>query len=693
MSNTFNTEHFKHKFPLRKNTRIGPRFWTTKTQANDHAYNHYGIAIQDDEIVLDFDPRNYRRCPITKEIIDPWLGDGNIPGLKDILPDTYKVMTPSGGWHLYFTKPADIKISHKQMLYPGVDFQGKGRMVVGAGSVIEGVAYQAVNTLPPAEIPLDFLETLAAPHKYNPIAADNFEDDDPEAIDKFKAWLGVCDPAISGQGGNDQTLKTAYYGRDLGLSSYATFEAMYDIYNSRCSPPWSDDELNRLVDNAYRYAKGAQGSKAPLMLLKHDVLLNQVAPEPTETVKKIHAMRFDHLSDSYVCDEKDRILPNNPTNARLIIEQETSFKDLLWFDQVFQRVRWERQPYWRNYGGLDLIDMDVRQIYDWINGKPIVPKGKARGYKCNLEMVRNAIYNLADTRARNPLTEYLDSLQWDGIERLETYLQETCGSPDDMWTRIAGRKWLIGAVQRAYNPGCQMDYVLVLQGEQGIRKSKWIEVLGGEWASTSQLNPEDKDLYMKMLGNWIMEVPELNRSLRKHDLDLIKGFITVREDNFRKPYAHISERVPRLTVFIGSLNPNDMGFLKDITGDRRYWPVYCKECDAKKLAEIRDQLLAEAVNAYKKGETSELTPEQIIYAKAAQEAVVEHDPWYSILYQKVEGQEFIHTIDVYNLLGLAHKDINTNTRTRAYNTLKQLGYKFKRSTQSWHKISKDDIIK
>ena len=204
--------------------------------------------------------------------------------------------------------------------------------------------------------------------------------------------------------------------------------------------------------------------------------------------------------------------------------------------------------------------------------------------------------------------------------------------------------------------------------------------------STTQLNPEDKDLYMKMMGKWIMEVPEMNKSLRKHDLDLIKGFITTREDNFRKPFDRIAQQIPRVTVFIGSLNPTELGFLKDITGDRRYWPILCKECDPIKLKSIRDQLLAEAVLAYKMGENCELSDEEIIYAKAAQDSVVERDPWYPTLYAKINGQAKISVAQIYDLLGLIPKEINTNARLRVYNTLKQLGYNYEKETFEWIKL-------
>lgn len=683
---------FSCKFPLQRDKKWGFTAWQ-KTKPNNHAYMPYGIAIQDDEIVLDFDPRNYPIDPITETPINPWFGEYGDPGLRHILPSTYMVRTPSGGYHLYYTKPPEIKISQKQVLYAGVDFQGKGQLVVGAGSQIKGGIYQAYNSKDLiVPIPLSFLKTLAAPDKTNPIAADNFEDDDPLAINNYKAWLGICPEAIEGKGGQLTTLKTAYYGRDMGLSSYATLQAMCEVYNPRCQPPWDEDDLERKIYYAYCYAKGAQGSKAPMLLLKMDHLLNAAAPAPqeTETVKKIKALRFDHLEDNYVLDSKGAILVNNITNTRIVLENNADFKDLLWYDEMSQRVRWEGKPWWRFADNLDVNDDDILHIYGWINSKAVTTiktdKKGSGGYRCSEETVRAAVRLVASKRSRNPLTHHLDSLTWDRTSRLDSYLVDTCGSPDDEWTRIAGRKWLIGAVTRAYEPGCQMDYILVLQGDQGIRKSKWIEALGGEWASACQLNPEDKDTHMKMLGTWIMEVPEMNRSLRKHDLDLIKAFITVREDNFRKPFDRIAQRVPRLTVFIGSLNPTEMGFLKDITGDRRYWPVLCKECNPTKLKKMRDQLLAEAVEAYKLGERSELSPDEIIKARAAQNEVVENDPWYPILYQKVGGQDKIHILDVYNLLGLTYKDVTTTTRGRVYHSLRQLGYKFERATQDWIKL-------
>lgn len=671
------TRPFSCKFPLRPSSKLPALEGWRLTTPNETDFTHYGIALQAGEIVLDIDPRNYPKCPLTGEEINTWkeLQD------KWKLPQTKAVRTPSGGFHFYYTKPADFVVAWHQDDYQGIDFASEGHYVVGEHSVTRDGIYKPLNTIGPVPIPLKFLESLKKPTaKADRVSDNDFEEDAPAVVNKYKIYLDNCTPAVEGEHGNHTTYGYACYGRDLGLSRYVTYEAMWEVFNPRCKPPWTEAELDNLVKNAYRYARSAQGAKSPLQLIKNDALLNSTAPiEHTDTTNKVLDMRQHHLVDSWVTDEKHRMIPNNVSNGRLYLEKHKDFKELFWWDIFASRVKMVRLPWWRKHGTIDFNDEDLLHIEDWITGK--------MRYRMQGDTLLKSIKLHSQNYSKNPLQEYLDGLKWDGKPRLDHYLVDTAGAEDTPYTKAVGRKFLIGTVARGYQAGCQMDNVLILQGNQGFRKSTWIKILGGEWQATGRLDPTNKDTYCNMLGKWIMELPEINQTIGKRDINAIKAFITERVDIFRKPFDRIAQTVPRTTVFIGTINPTESGYLKDITGERRYWPVSCLgKCDTEKLEEIRDQLFAEAVVAYKKGEIWHLTDVQEKWAEIEQEKVKEIDPWVSVLAPKLEDVKELHLNDVYALLGLTNKEIHSGTRVRIYNSLGYLGYKYWRRENIWKKI-------
>lgn len=209
----------------------------------------------------------------------------------------------------------------------------------------------------------------------------------------------------------------------------------------------------------------------------------------------------------------------------------------------------------------------------------------------------------------HPVRNYLNALAWDGTPRLDTWLSYYLGverlnakAPiGGDYVDAIGRMFLISAVARIFEPGCQCDYALVLEGEQGNLKSSACTVLGGPWFSDHlpDLHANEKDVSQHLNGKWIIEIPELS-ALLKADAAAIKSFISRRVERYRRSYGRRDMFEPRQCIFIGTTN--EATYLRDPTGGRRFWPVKVLSVDLAALRHDRDQLWVEAVHRYRQGE-------------------------------------------------------------------------------------------
>ncbi|MDA8227027.1 MAG: virulence-associated E family protein [Desulfitobacterium hafniense] len=222
-------------------------------------------------------------------------------------------------------------------------------------------------------------------------------------------------------------------------------------------------------------------------------------------------------------------------------------------------------------------------------------------------------------RLYHPVKDYLGSLEWDDTERLDTLLIDYLGADDTPYVRAVTRKTLVAAVARIYQPGVKFDSILVLNGAQGIGKSTLFARLGGRWYSDSLSisDMKDKTAPEKLQGYWILELGEL-AGIKKMDVETVKSFITRVDDKYRQSYGVTVESHPRSCIIVGTTN-SDGGFLRDITGNRRFWPVRvmgCGKYHAWELADV-DQIWAEAIMRYNDGE------ELFLKGTLAEEAVTQ----------------------------------------------------------------------
>ena len=228
----------------------------------------------------------------------------------------------------------------------------------------------------------------------------------------------------------------------------------------------------------------------------------------------------------------------------------------------------------------------------------------------------------AATHAFNEVQKYLEALMWDGVPRLDTLFIDYLGAKDTAYNRAVCRKSFTAAVARAMTPGCKYDNMLILAGPQGIGKSTLLDKMSRGWFNDSIRTFEGKEASELLQGVWLVEVAELD-AFRRTDIARIKQFLSLRADRYRAAYGRHVKELPRCCVFFGTCN--EMEFLQDTTGNRRFWPVDVMEAEPTKSVftdfpdEVINQVWAEAKMRWQTGEALYLTGALETEAKLKQE--------------------------------------------------------------------------
>lgn len=331
--------------------------------------------------------------------------------------------------------------------------------------------------------------------------------------------------------------------------------------------------------------------------------------------------------------------------------------------EVVQDVPWHK-------AGAQVTDVFFSRCRGWLEAQLHAQWSK--------DLIIEAMVHVAQERSRDPVVDYLRSLRWDGVPRINRVLIDHGGAPDTLIVETMTAAFFIGAARRALKPGCKHDCVLVLEGKQGRGKSQFVQVLGGEWADDNLSTLDGVAAQQHVAeGPFLLEIAELT-ALLKADPARAKQFFSLREDRYRAPYDRVLTSTPRRCVFIGTVNPLD-GWLADATGGRRYWPVPIDRIDIAAIIDMRDQLWAEAVAREAMGEPHWLGGHAEDLAEEEQAERLQLDPWHDIIAHWVEGRDPQTSRQLHDVLEIPVERRSNATNARIAKVMVALGYQPRRT--------------
>jgi len=653
----------------------------------------YGVSLTEDWIVVDYD--------IYKE-----GAEQSFERLKELGLSTngFCVQSARGGFHYYFKNPTKQPIrKHIKEQFPGIDFLSTGMYTVGPGTITLDGEYKIIQGVlaDAPDFPASILEILV---KTTPILSNiQLAVDVPVEIQRFREYLSQHEGATKGNRGLE-TYKVAGVGKDFGLSEATVYEEMQVWNEEKLNPPLDDDEFTFSIKNAYKYGRNTIGVAAT-----NTALFNAVEPpEDIDTFKGL-SIGWDILPNNKLKNTTRNLM--NLLQLREVEGYTDGFAGLVYMNTNEHRIEFSRKPFWRSPGDdspLVLKDSDLPVL------KAFFAMAKQVDYSTT------AIYEgfeaIATRNRKHPIRDWLNSLRWDGKQRLARLFLEYFNEPDFTGNEVIYREavataFILASIWRIFHPGYLWRHMLVLSGPQYVAKSLFVNLIGG-----GSLNPNDgvtgysKELskmssdpetLKKMQGAWFIEFAEMS-AYKKSDIDEIKAFISTRKDTFRASYGRIAEDKPRQQVFVWTLNPvGDQTFLKDQSGNSRFLVLDVEKLiDVQAIARDREQIFAEAMVLYRQGVRPEnLLVERIVaeIAKEKQEDRLQ-DPedawlepirdWLDENYESLENWKDRNTKKVtankilQEAIGIHMvRDLDQKSKLRVAAIMRQLGWNRSRSAE------------
>ena len=401
---------------------------------------------------------------------------------------------------------------------------------------------------------------------------------------------------------------------------------------------------------AYEHAQTTKRSRAAYWAYKYCVHKAQLNNDPNYVFEDFNEDEVEKLDEVTAKKQKKKLTDKKQTDWRMWLDRtnnhdvKTSLKNIVMIlendvapnlvrrDMFGMRDTYGCNTPWGGKEGELLTDDDAVLIKSYLSKKWKVEP--------SVNIICEAFVILACKNTYHSVRDYLEGLEWDGVERVDNWLKNYVGAKgNEVYLQAVARKFLIAAIARVYRPGIKFDFMPIFEGDQGKGKSTVGLILAGADNFRDELPKlEDKDAALALQGNWFCEFGEL-AAMRRADIETMKAFVTRTVDKVRPPYGRRQIEIKRQCVFFGTTN-NDQ-YLKDRTGNRRYWPIPTGLIKLKALKRDRDQLWAEALHLYQT--TSEpLWLEDKVEKQAAEEeqstrmVIDEHDVMKDKLVQWME---------------------------------------------------------
>lgn len=370
-----------------------------------------------------------------------------------------------------------------------------------------------------------------------------------------------------------------------------------------------------------------------------------------------------------VCNEKGRPVWC-PATAIALLENHPDWKgclrhdSFLQSDMLYQPIPGSSEA--ETFEVREIKDTDIVQAQVWFNRNGFPDATRST--------VADAFQTVAEANSIDPLKDWLLDLEWDGVPRLSLWLVNYLGVEESEYAKEVGRRWMISAVARALSPGCKADSCLVLEGDQGSGKSTVLrELAGAKFFGDALPDISNKDSKQFLRGKWIIEFSEL-ATLNRSTFEAIKAFISRQVEQYRPAYGRKDITEPRRCVFAGTTNRDD--YLRDSTGNRRFWPVRTGIIDLDAVRRVRDQLWAEAVNAYQSGEHWWLDAKVAEIAVLEQSERGEDDPWTVLIIEYCAGKEAVACKTILTeAIGFSSERMSQRETKRVAGILRSLGYR------------------
>lgn len=581
------------------------------------------------------------------------------------LPDTLVQASARGGKHYIYTAEPGAEFRGK--LCDGVEIKHKGYIVL-APSRFEGLPYTFETRHPPAPVPAWVPRKGQRPK-----------------LSERAAPIDTGATFTSGDGPSQDEVADAlsYIDPDLEYSEWlSVLMAIHDEFGT-AGLSLADDWSAR----GNKYQPGLVAEKFKGFQPGGGVSIKHVFHLAKQNGADLGALARKHRGQTIspakamaktlnlVTDKADRPYWNT-ANAVEILSHHPAWAGVLGFNEFTRRrVVLKPIPGTKTGHGRNLEDDDATAVLSWFNRNGF-PKATAT-------VAVAAVHAVARRNSFDPLQDYLKSLTWDGTPRISEWLATYCGAESTDYTREAGRRWLISAIARAFKPGCKADHMLVLEGEQGARKSSALAALAGpEWFSDAlpPMNTKDASSYLR--GRWIVEVAELEAMRR--EMDAVKAFISRQVESYRPAYGREEVDEPRRCIFAGTTNKD--AWLRDETGGRRFWPVRVGTIDLDAIKRDRGQLWAEAVAAYRTGEDWWMQGDVEAEARKQQGARMADDPWTEDVAAATEGRTEISIREVLGNIGIMPSELKREHSDRVAGLLKRQGWQRQgRVTSGLHK--------